>query len=40
MERSSSGGGFSLAGMRLGLLAVAALLLTTTALSRLFMPRG
>nr|WP_306189683.1 MFS transporter [Streptomyces sp. MK5] len=34
------GGGFSLAGMRVGLLAVGALLLVTTGLSRLFLPRG
>ncbi|WP_042377175.1 MFS transporter [Streptacidiphilus melanogenes] len=33
-------GGFSLAGMRAGLLAVAGLLLATAALSRLFLPRG
>lgn len=34
------GGAFSLPGMRIGLLAVAALLLATTALSRLLLPRG
>ncbi|WP_305125987.1 MFS transporter [Streptomyces odontomachi] len=33
-------GGFSLPGMRLGLLTVAALLLVTAGLSRLFLPRG
>ncbi|MFE2386943.1 MFS transporter [Streptomyces misionensis] len=37
---ASDGGAFSLPGMRLGLLTVAALLLATTALSRLFLPRG
>ncbi|MGV9561292.1 MFS transporter [Streptomyces sp. NPDC003480] len=37
---STPGGGFSLPGMRLGLLAIAALLLATTALSRLLLPRG
>ncbi|GGX55997.1 MFS transporter [Streptomyces albulus] len=36
----SGPGGFSLPGMRIGLLAVAALLLATAALSRLFLPRG
>lgn len=36
---SGAGGGFSLPGMRLGLLAVAALLLVTTVLSRLLLPR-
>jgi DHA2 family methylenomycin A resistance protein-like MFS transporter len=34
------GGSFSLPGMRLGLLAVAALLLATAGLTRLFLPRG
>lgn len=34
------GGGFSLPGMRIGLLAVAALLLATAALSRLLLPRN
>ncbi|MFE1834020.1 MFS transporter [Streptomyces sviceus] len=34
------GGGFSLPGMRIGLLTVAALLLATAALSRLLLPRG
>ncbi|MFH8660908.1 MFS transporter [Streptomyces afghaniensis] len=34
------GGDFSLPGMRIGLLAVAALLLATAALSRLLLPRG
>ncbi|MER6569008.1 MFS transporter [Streptomyces sp. NPDC001093] len=34
------GGGFSLPGMRIGLLAVAALLLATAVLSRLLLPRG
>ncbi|MDH6132061.1 DHA2 family methylenomycin A resistance protein-like MFS transporter [Kitasatospora sp. MAA4] len=37
---SGPGGDFSLPGMRLGLLAVAALLLATAALSRLLLPRG
>ncbi|MEW2398168.1 MFS transporter [Streptomyces sp. NPDC046862] len=37
---SAPGGGFSLPGMRLGLLAVAGLLLATAALSRLLLPRG
>ncbi|MFF4961484.1 MFS transporter [Streptomyces sp. NPDC001222] len=37
---SGPAGGFSLPGMRLGLLAIAALLLATTALSRLALPRG
>lgn len=36
----SGPGGFSLPGMRIGLLAVSALLLATAALSRLFLPRG
>ncbi|MGW3498669.1 MFS transporter [Streptomyces sp. NPDC001020] len=36
---SGPGGGFSLPGMRLGLLTVAALLLATAALSRLLLPR-
>jgi DHA2 family methylenomycin A resistance protein-like MFS transporter len=36
---SGPGGGFSLPGMRLGLLCVAALLLATTVLSRLLLPR-
>ena len=36
---AGSGGGFSLPGMRLGLLAVAALLLATSLLSRLVLPR-
>jgi DHA2 family methylenomycin A resistance protein-like MFS transporter len=34
------GGGFSLPGMRLGLIAVAALLLATAALARFLLPRG
>ncbi|WP_237305087.1 hypothetical protein [Streptomyces qaidamensis] len=37
---SGAGGGFSLPGMRIGLVAVAVLLLATTALSRLLLPRG
>ncbi|MEU6683012.1 hypothetical protein [Streptomyces sp. NPDC046832] len=37
---SGPGGTFSLPGMRVGLLAVAALLLATTALARLLLPRG
>ncbi len=37
---ASPDGGFSLSGMRVGLLAVAVLLLVTAALSRLFLPRG
>ncbi|MFE9476284.1 hypothetical protein [Streptomyces griseofuscus] len=37
---SASDGAFSFPGMRLGLLTVAALLLATAALSRLFLPRG
>lgn len=37
---SGPGGGFSLPGMRIGLLTVAALLLATAALSRLLLPRG
>ncbi|MGR6974970.1 MFS transporter [Streptomyces cynarae] len=37
---SGPGGGFFLPGMRIGLLAVAALLLATAALSRLLLPRG
>ncbi|MFJ2966998.1 hypothetical protein ACIPIC_32385 [Streptomyces collinus] len=37
---SGTGGGFSLPGMRVGLVAVAVLLLATTALSRLLLPRG
>ncbi|WP_373305132.1 MFS transporter [Streptomyces lucensis] len=37
---SDTGAGFSLPGMRIGLLAVAALLLATAALSRLLLPRG
>ncbi|MFF9113541.1 MFS transporter [Streptomyces sp. NPDC014805] len=37
---SGPGGSFSLPGMRIGLLAVAALLLVTAVLSRLLLPRG
>ncbi|MEV6192173.1 MFS transporter [Streptomyces sp. NPDC051920] len=37
---AGSGGDFSLPGMRVGLLAVAALLAATAALSRIFLPRG
>ncbi|MGW6647490.1 MFS transporter [Streptomyces iakyrus] len=37
---SGAGDGFSLPGMRIGLVAVAVLLLATTALSRLLLPRG
>ncbi|MFI9251659.1 MFS transporter [Streptomyces sp. NPDC053069] len=37
---SGADGGFSLPGMRVGLLAVAGLLLATTAFSRLLLPRG
>ncbi|MFE9098064.1 MFS transporter [Streptomyces sp. NPDC007264] len=37
---SGPGGAFSLSGMRVGLLAVAGLLLVTAALSRLLLPRG
>ncbi|MGW7259454.1 MFS transporter [Streptomyces sp. NPDC054834] len=37
---SGPGGGFSLPGMRIGLLTVAALLTATAALSRLLLPRG
>ncbi|WP_039931705.1 MFS transporter, partial [Streptomyces viridochromogenes] len=37
---SGPGGDFSLPGMRIGLLAVAALLLATAALARLLLPRG
>ncbi|KUL55559.1 MFS transporter [Streptomyces sp. NRRL F-4489] len=37
---AGAGGGFSLPGMRIGLLAVAALLLVTAAGSRLLLPRG
>ncbi len=36
---TGSGGGFSLPGMRFGLLAVGALLLATAVLSRLLLPR-
>ncbi|MFI9809947.1 MFS transporter [Streptomyces sp. NPDC052301] len=37
---AGSGGGFCLAGMRIGLFTVAVLLLVTAALSRLLLPRG
>jgi DHA2 family methylenomycin A resistance protein-like MFS transporter len=37
---AGAAGGFSLPGMRVGLVAVHALLLATTALSRPFLPRG